>query len=98
MGIREMKWSGMGKSKILDYSGMDNNQYQYGVALILEKDIAAAITHFVPISNRILLIDLKATLINIFIIHVFTPIADISENEKWSKSRNCRSLFVESKK
>lgn len=84
MGINEMRCPNSGKiargKHAVYYSGSSDNKHQHGVRMILKKHITQYVNNFVPISERILLIQLETYPVNITIIQVYAPTADKSKN------------------
>ncbi|CAH2109105.1 unnamed protein product [Euphydryas editha] len=55
------------------YSGSDDEQHMYGVAVIIKKHLKNSVLNFVPASDRVMLLQLKAKPANINIIQVYAP-------------------------
>ncbi|XP_072380922.1 uncharacterized protein [Diabrotica undecimpunctata] len=70
--IREMLWPGSGTANIGElrvyYSGTDNGRHELGFGIILTKEVVKAVDSFIPISARVMLIQLKERPIDINII------------------------------
>uniref|UniRef100_A0A8D8Y176 Craniofacial development protein 2 n=3 Tax=Cacopsylla melanoneura TaxID=428564 RepID=A0A8D8Y176_9HEMI len=85
LGISEMRWPGSGSANILDhqvyYSGTDNNRHEKGVGIILTKKMAGYVSNFIPVSDRVMLVQMKARPVDINIIQVYAPTADKGDEE-----------------
>ena len=75
------------------YSGTDNNRYENGVGVIITKQMARSVKNFTPISERVLLIQLVATPVNINIIQVYAPTADKPDEEMGEFYRSITELL-----
>lgn len=89
LGLSETKWSGQARhetteGKILYYSGNDQTSDHHGVGVLLSKEISKAVSNFVPLSNRAMLIQLNAKPVNINVIQVYAPTA----TKHWLKLRS----------
>uniref|UniRef100_A0A8D8PQH9 Craniofacial development protein 2 n=1 Tax=Cacopsylla melanoneura TaxID=428564 RepID=A0A8D8PQH9_9HEMI len=85
MGISEMRWPGSGavvedEYKVY-YSGTGDNTHKNGVGIIMNKYIASCVTNFIPISDRIMLIQLTARPTNLNFIQVYFPTTDHTDAE-----------------
>lgn len=80
MGVSEMRWTDSGKCVVnnhqIYYSGNPNGEHINGVGIILNEQTARHVTNFIPISERLLLIQLNTTPIKSNIIQVYAPTAD----------------------
>lgn len=85
MGVSEMRWPGSSYCSIENYrtyySGKDDGRHEHGVGLIVNKEAARHVTNFVPVNERVILLQLNASPININIIQVYAPTSDHSEDE-----------------
>uniref|UniRef100_A0A8D9EV91 Craniofacial development protein 2 n=1 Tax=Cacopsylla melanoneura TaxID=428564 RepID=A0A8D9EV91_9HEMI len=85
LGICEMRWPGSGSMNTHDhqvyFSGTDNNKHEKGVGIILTKKMAACVTNFIPISDRVMLLQLKGRPVDINIVQVYAPTADKKDEE-----------------
>lgn len=85
MGVSEMRWPGSGSINISEhqvyYSGTDNGKHEKGVGIILTKKMNAYVCNFIPITERVMLIQMKARPVDINIIQVYAPTADKEEQE-----------------
>uniref|UniRef100_A0A8D8VC16 Craniofacial development protein 2 n=1 Tax=Cacopsylla melanoneura TaxID=428564 RepID=A0A8D8VC16_9HEMI len=85
MGISEMRWCGAGQRHVdeytIYYSGTTNDTAEYGVGIILEKRIAHCVTNFVPVSERILLIQINARPVNINIIQIYAYTTECKDED-----------------
>lgn len=84
LGISEMRWRDSGKYQTSDatvfFSGSKTNNY-YGVAIIINKELTQAVTNFIPYSDRIIMVQLKAKPFNINLIQVYAPTENKDDNE-----------------
>jgi|UniRef100_A0A2S2QFY1 exonuclease III len=83
--ISEMRWPKSGKYQINEhtvyYSGEeDDNRHRNGVGIILNKDVNQSVNGFIPISERVLLIQLEAITNKMNIIATYAPTADCDED------------------
>ncbi|XP_060533802.1 craniofacial development protein 2-like [Cylas formicarius] len=85
LGLSEVRWPGSGitraMNKILYYSGNNDSKHHNGVRVILGKGYSQAVTNFLPVSDRNLLIQLSGKPMNINIIQTYAPTADKSTDE-----------------
>lgn len=85
MGISEMRWPGSNYCDInkhrVYYSGTSNGQHQYGVGVIVCKAVAESVTNFIPVSERIMLLQINAKPTQINIIQVYAPTTDHTDEE-----------------
>lgn len=85
LGVSEMRWPGSGSCDINEhrvyYSGTSNGQYQSGVGIIVSKTIAECVTNIVPISERVMLLQINALPAQLNIIQVYAPTTDHSDEE-----------------
>lgn len=77
MGMSKMRWPGSSYCDIkryrMYYSEMPDGERQHGVGLVVCKSIAKNVTNFVPISERIMLIQVETTPVKWNIIQVYAP-------------------------
>ena len=89
LGISELRWSGSGLINtdhgVIYYSGNLDNRHPNGVGIMINNNLKSCVKNFIPISDRILLLQLKASRQNVNIIQVYAPTADKSEDiiEEW---------------
>ncbi|KAL1447016.1 hypothetical protein WDU94_015647 [Cyamophila willieti] len=85
LGISEMRWLGSGSVNIDDhqvyYSGTNNGKHELGVGIIMTREVAKAVDNFIPVSDRVMLIQLKAQPIDMNIIQVYAPTTDGADEE-----------------
>ncbi|KAI5722374.1 hypothetical protein M8J76_013841 [Diaphorina citri] len=85
LGISEMRWPSEGSIEVDEhrvfYSGAQDNKYMNGVGIIVSKTIANSVTNFIPFSERLILIQISATPVNLNIIQVYAPTADKPDTE-----------------
>ncbi|XP_030746013.1 craniofacial development protein 2-like [Sitophilus oryzae] len=85
-GISEVRWPGSGKC-ITDggtfyYSGSDDQQkHPNGVGILVDKETNKAVTGFVPLSERVMMIQLETSKIRTNIIQVYAPTAQSEDRE-----------------
>lgn len=85
LGVSEVRWTGVGmiqsSGKVFYYScNMDPN-HRGGVGILLDGKLQPSIKAVVPISDRVILIQLHGQPININIIQVYAPTADKSDED-----------------
>ncbi|KAJ2952534.1 hypothetical protein O0L34_g6852 [Tuta absoluta] len=77
LGISESRLKGSGiedlGDTVLYYSGKDDRKHQYGVALMIKKELKSAVLNYLPVSDRVMLLQLRARPININILQVYAP-------------------------
>lgn len=82
LGVSEVRWpdSGMVRSngKVFYYSGSTAavRNHRNGVGLLIDESLGKSIRCFLPISERVMLVQLAGSPININIIQVYAPTAD----------------------
>uniref|UniRef100_A0AAR5NZ92 Endonuclease/exonuclease/phosphatase domain-containing protein n=1 Tax=Dendroctonus ponderosae TaxID=77166 RepID=A0AAR5NZ92_DENPD len=85
LGISEMRGPGSNFFDINDhriyYSRTTNGKHEYGVGVIINKTIATYVTNFIPISERIMLLQIQTTPANINVIQVYAPTCQSDEDE-----------------
>uniref|UniRef100_A0A8D8SH15 Craniofacial development protein 2 n=1 Tax=Cacopsylla melanoneura TaxID=428564 RepID=A0A8D8SH15_9HEMI len=85
MGISEMRWPNSGEMQVenhkIYYSGKNDGVHEYGVGVIVSPTVAKCVTNFTPVSERIMLLQIQASPINISILQVYAPTADKEEEE-----------------
>ena len=83
IGISEMRWTNTGHCQIKNhkvfYSGNTNEEHINGVGIIVNSKIAKSITNFIPVSERIIYVQLDSGPIKTNIIQVYAPTSDKSE-------------------
>ena len=87
MGISESRWCGSGKfilstGETLLYSGRDDEVHQHGVAIMLSKDAAEALTDWAPVDERIIRARFHSRHVKLTLIHVYAPTNDTDEEAK----------------
>lgn len=84
LGISEMRWPNANYCDIEEhrvyYSGCPV-KYEYGVGIIMHKSVAQNVSNFVPVNERIMLIQLKAIPANVNIIQVYAPTSEHEEED-----------------
>uniref|UniRef100_A0A8D8SMX4 Craniofacial development protein 2 n=1 Tax=Cacopsylla melanoneura TaxID=428564 RepID=A0A8D8SMX4_9HEMI len=85
LGISEMRWPGTGIKNEDDYtvyySGTTDNTYKYGVGFIIEKEMAKCVKNFIPLTERIALLQLNSKPVNINLIQIYAPTTDHGDEE-----------------
>ncbi|CAG4958055.1 unnamed protein product [Colias eurytheme] len=90
LGISDLRWYGSGTLTSGDatiyFSGSDDSRHhRYGVAVLLRTKMQSCVRNFLPLSDRVMLIQLYAKPFNINIIQTYAPTADKSDelNERF---------------
>ena len=82
LGLCEVRWTGNGQfekdDKTIIYSGRCG--HNNGVALIMDKTFAKSILSYLPKSDRLLFVKLKASPFNINLIVAYAPTAEADES------------------
>uniref|UniRef100_A0A8D8T3N0 Craniofacial development protein 2 n=1 Tax=Cacopsylla melanoneura TaxID=428564 RepID=A0A8D8T3N0_9HEMI len=85
LGVSEMRWPGSGFMDVenhrIYHSGTSDNTYQYGVGMIIQKRLVNQVTNFVPLTDRIMLLQISARPANVNIVQVYAPTKDHSNEE-----------------
>lgn len=85
LGISETRWAGQGQiptnGGMLYFSGNDDNHHRNGVAIAVSQEIMASVNNFVPISDRIILLQLQSKSRKLNIIQIYAPTADKPDEE-----------------
>ncbi|XP_030765797.1 uncharacterized protein LOC115889859 [Sitophilus oryzae] len=87
LGVSEVHWPGTGmiksKGKVFYYSGNDSidQNHQRGVGILIDENLQKSVKNFIPLSERVILIQLLGRPININIIQVYAPTAEKAEDE-----------------
>ncbi|XP_077301158.1 uncharacterized protein LOC143921680 [Arctopsyche grandis] len=85
LGVCESRWLGSDKFTQGNYSifhsGSEDTQHKNGVAVIMEKKNSESVSNFIPISERVMLLQIEAHPINLNIIQVYAPTADTNEEQ-----------------
>lgn len=82
MGISELRWPGSGTCRhdegILYYSGSEDNdtQHRNGVGILIKPELEKYVKQVIPINNRIIILQLNASLFNVNIIQIYAPTAE----------------------
>ncbi len=83
LGLSEVRWTQSGKMAADDttliYSG--ETTHHQGVGFLLGKEAAKAIIGYWPVSERIILVKLKAKPLNIALIQIYAPTTESTEEE-----------------
>lgn len=85
LGISETRWPGHGRVPtergMLYFSGSEEKNHKHGVAIAVSKDTMASVTNFVPISDRVMLLQLQTNSRKLNIIQIYAPTADKPDEE-----------------
>lgn len=85
LGISEMRWPGTGMIQIdkhkTYYSGTTNGKFEFGVGIIVTQEVARSVKNFIPVSERVIVLQLEARPVNINIIQIYAPTTDKSNEE-----------------
>ena len=73
------------------YSG--GEKHQYGVGILMKKEIANSMTGFWPVSERLIMVKLKGKPFDVNIIQVYAPTQDHTENEIEEFYENLQQLM-----
>lgn len=83
MGISETWWPNTGQLTIQNhevyYSGNNDPKHRNGVGIIVTQEIKKCVKSFIPRSDRMLLLQLHSTPVNVNIIQVYAPTAEKSD-------------------
>lgn len=84
LGISESRLKGTGiqsdEETITYYSGNDDKDHWNGVAIIIRKNLRSAVINFLPVSDRVMLLQIRAKPVNLNIVQIYAPTADKSDN------------------
>ncbi|XP_030763694.1 craniofacial development protein 2-like [Sitophilus oryzae] len=87
LGVSEVHWPGTGmiksKGKVFYYSdnGSIDQNHQRGVGILMDENLQKSVKNFIPLSERVILIQLLDRPININIIQDYAPTAEKAEDE-----------------
>ncbi|XP_070159782.1 craniofacial development protein 2-like [Polyergus mexicanus] len=83
LGINEIRWPQSGRCTIDDhivyYSGTSDTQHRNGVGFVLTKETDAAVVGFIPLSDRIAMLETQASPVNINLIQIYAPTGESEE-------------------
>ena len=83
MGVSEVRWTGVGqledKNEKFIYSG--RNTRNYGVGVLVSRELAGAITAWWPVSDRIIYVKIQGSLININLLQIYAPTTGHDDDE-----------------
>ena len=83
MEISETHWpstdSCQSQEHMVYYSGKENPTHRNGVGIVITKEIHASIKNFIPYTDRMPLLQLRGSPMDINIIQVYAPTADKKE-------------------
>lgn len=85
LGVSETRWLNTGQlqtnNSIIYYSGNNDNQHRHGVAIIVDKESTRAVEGFIPISERVMILQLRTAHTKLNLIQVYAPTVNGSEEE-----------------
>uniref|UniRef100_A0A8D9DVR2 Craniofacial development protein 2 n=1 Tax=Cacopsylla melanoneura TaxID=428564 RepID=A0A8D9DVR2_9HEMI len=85
MGISDTRWIGSGQStvqdKVIYFSGNNNSRHEYGVAVMIDETLKHTVKNFIPLSPRVMLLQLEAYCGTLNIIQVYAPTKDKPDEE-----------------
>lgn len=87
MGVSEVKWTSSGiysaEKYSMYYSCGSESDYsrRHGVGVVVNSEIKKAVTNFIPLSDRVMMLQINARPIRLNIIRVYAPTADKPEEE-----------------
>ncbi|KAL1446457.1 hypothetical protein WDU94_005636 [Cyamophila willieti] len=85
LGCSEVRWRGNGQCTVDDhtifYAGVDSNQHPNGVAVIINKEVATKVSGHLPISDRVILVQINATPFKLNVIQAYAPTSLSSEED-----------------
>lgn len=85
LGVSDVQWTGSGKcptkNGTMYFSGNNNPNHRYGVAIIVDKVIDKSVIGFTPLSDRVMMLKLQASPTAVNVIQVYAPTADKSDQE-----------------
>lgn len=77
LGISEMRWPNYGKCSIdghhIYYSGEDSSNHWNGVGFIIDHKIEKALINFIPVSDRVALLQINTKPVQMNLIQVYAP-------------------------
>lgn len=77
LGISEMRWPKTGKCNVdqysVYYSGQDTAQHYNGVGFIVDKNVEKSVINFLPISDRVALLQINTRPFKLNLIQVYAP-------------------------
>uniref|UniRef100_A0A8D8V3E1 Craniofacial development protein 2 n=1 Tax=Cacopsylla melanoneura TaxID=428564 RepID=A0A8D8V3E1_9HEMI len=104
LGVSDTQWrtagsfvENSGEYKIY-HSSIDVTTHRYGVAIIIEKEVEKCVTGFVPLSDRVMMLNIASENGVIHIIQVYAPTADKSDEEIETFYEEIESLLKTTKK
>ncbi|XP_048483641.1 craniofacial development protein 2-like [Plutella xylostella] len=84
LGISEARWKGSGieesEEYVTYYSGNTHKDHRQGVAVMVKRHHKASIINFLPISDRVMLLQIRSQPVNINIVQVYAQTADKSDD------------------
>lgn len=107
LGISEMRWPQSGRCNVEDhvvyYSGADDAQHRRGVGFVLTGEMDAAVVGFIPLTDRMAMLEIQADPVNISLIQVYAPTGESEEEtvesfytdlERLMKQRRKRNVTI----
>lgn len=102
MGVCETRWPDSTNFNSDDYaiytSGTHDGSHRNGVAVILNKSLNNSVRNFVPLSDRVMLLQLTTKPVNLNIIQVYAPTTDHDDNEVETFYHQIKELLKATKK
>ena len=85
IGLSEVRWTGIGETTTQDghkiwFSGHES-RHEYGVGFIVRKEALGSVKSCMPISSRIIALQISAKPKNITLIQVYAPTSDHDDEE-----------------
>lgn len=97
MGISAIRWSGAGsidkEEHTVFYSGASDGNPEYGVGMIVTRHISQRVTGFIPVSDRAMLLQIKAHPVNMNIVQIYAPTTDQEDEEVESLYRGIENVI-----
>lgn len=85
LGVSEARWPDSGyvsaEKATIYYSGSNDNQHKNGVAVIVSEEVQRTVENFVPISDRVMILQIKTNHTKMNLIQVYAPTADGEDND-----------------
>ncbi len=84
LGVSEVRWSGSGErstsSHTIYYSGNDDVNHRNGVAVIVSKAAKYTVKNFVPLSDRVMILQFDSKPVSMNVIQVYAPTTDADDD------------------
>uniref|UniRef100_A0A8D8WPG5 Craniofacial development protein 2 n=1 Tax=Cacopsylla melanoneura TaxID=428564 RepID=A0A8D8WPG5_9HEMI len=107
LGVSDTKWTNSGsfptingEQKVYHSSSDENTETnrRYGVAIIVNKEIDQCVTGFIPVSERVMMLNIASENRNVNIIQVYAPTADKPEEEIETFYEDIKTVLATTKK